>query len=197
MSVDGANPGRKLAVRSPPLLLALVLAVVLSWPWPSRADAGPAVTDESAGWVDALLEPFEDLSHWVASLFSHEERLVSDEIAQFKRRVDSDLGAFDALVHQAGFSVGSISVGASLLPEVSLALEFQRRISEPEKAVLMARITDSGNGIGTVERSVIMTLLNAAESGYVIRADGYRLREVDIDLDVVPNVTFVMAPGGP
>jgi hypothetical protein len=192
------------SLRIPELRLVLALVAALSWSSLARADesAGRAPAAEApaaeadADWIDGLLQPFQALSHWVSGLFSHEERFVADEIAQFKRRVDSDLAAFDALVRQAGFTIGSISVGASVVPDISLNLEFQRRLSEPEKTALMAKINNPAAGIGTVERSVIMTLLNAAESVYAVRGDGYRLSEVDIDLDVIPYVTFVMAPAG-
>ncbi len=190
------NDGSNRASGSAAVLFWVLLAMAPPLAAPAHADAKPEAPPEAAGggWGETLLEPFSVVSHWVANLFSHEERFVTDEIADFKHKVDKDLSSFDALVQQAGFTIDSVSVGASLLPEVSLSLEFQRRLSEAEKATLLAKITDPASGIGTVERSVIMTLLNAAESGYAIRGDGYRLSGVDIDLDIIPKVTFVMSP---
>jgi len=174
-------------------MAALAAALLLACPAPGRAEAPAA--DAPWSWVTALLEPIEALSHWVTGLFSHEERFVADEIQRFKRTVDTDLSSFDALVRQSGFRISSISVGAGLVPEVSLSMEFLRRLSEPEKTALMARVTDASGVVGTIERSIVMTLLNAAESVYAVRGDGYRLTGVDIDVDVIPNVTFVMAKG--
>ena len=176
------------------VLFWVLLVAALPLAQPAYADATAETTPAAGGWGETLLEPFAVVTHWVGNLFSHEERFVADEIADFKHKVDSDLSSFDALVRQAGFTIASVSVGASLVPEVSLSLEVQRRLSETEKAALLAKITDPASGIGTVERSVIMTLLNAAESGYAIRGDGFRLSGVDIDLDIIPNVTFIMAP---
>ena len=172
-----------------------VMAVLLAMTAPARADepTAPGSATSSRDWVDTLLEPFEVLSHWLSGLFSHEERFVVDEVERFKRSVDSDLSAFDALVRQAGFRITAVSVGAGLVPQVSLSMEFLRRLSEPEKTALMARITDASRPVGTIERSIVMTLLNAAESVYAVRNDGFRLSGVDIDVDVIPNVTFVMS----
>ena len=177
---------------------ALVLAVLLSATAIARADvatpaAAPAETAWS--WTATAFWPFESLSHWVGGLISREEKAVVDEVDQFKHSIDTDLSAFEALVRQAGFRVASVSVGASLVPKIGLALAFERRLSEPEKAALMAKITDASGVVGTIQRSIIMTLLNAAESVYAVRRDGYRLAEVDIDVDIVPNATFVLTKG--
>ncbi len=178
----------------PRTVMAFAVVVVLGLTAAPSADAaGPGTTGGEDSWLSTLLEPLENLSHWVTGLFRHEDRFVPEEIERFKRTVDTDLTGFDALVRQAGFRVGTISVAANLIPRVGLSLEFVRRLSESEKAALMAKITDSAGGVGIVERSVIMTLLNAADSGYAVRSDGFRLTGVEIDLDVVPDVTFLMS----
>lgn len=173
-----------------------VAGLLLAAPAPGRA-ADPAASPPAAagswGWAGALLEPLDALSRWVDGLFIREERFVADEIGRFKHVVDTDLSTFDSLVKQAGFRLSEIRIGAGLVPRIALAMEFERRPSESEKAALLARVTDASGLVGTIERSVIMTLLNAADSAYAVRADGYRLSGVDIDVDVVPNVTFVMS----
>ncbi len=181
---------------------ALALAVLLSAAAVARADAPAPVAapvaapaESSWSWVATTLWPFESLSRWVGGLLSHEEKAVVDEVDRFKHSIDTDLSSFEALVKQAGFRVASVSVGASLVPKIGLALAFERRLSEPEKAALMAKITDVSGVVGTIQRSIIMTLLNAAESVYAVRSDGYRLSEVDIDVDIVPNATFVLTKG--
>ncbi len=178
-------------------LPVLALAALLAVPAAARADgAAPAAPAASSwSWTATALWPLESLSHWVGGLVSREERAVVDEVDQFKHSIDTDLSSFEALVRQAGFRVASISVGASLIPKIGIALAFERRLSEPEKAALMAKITDTSGVIGTIQRSIIMTLLNAAESVYAVRSDGYRLAEVDIDVDIVPNATFVLTKG--
>ena len=175
---------------------ALALAVLLSGAAVARADAPAAAPAASSwGWTATALWPFESLSHWVGGLVSREEKAVVDEVDQFKHSIDTDLSSFEALVRQAGFRVASVSVGASLVPKIGLALAFERRLSEPEKAALMAKITDASGVTGTIQRGIIMTLLNAAESVYATRSDGFRLAEVDIDVDIVPNATFVLTKG--
>jgi hypothetical protein len=162
----------------------------------ARADAPAApAAGSSWSWTATALWPFESLSHWVGGLVYREEKAAIDEVEQFKHGIDTDLSSFEALVKQAGFRVASISVGASLVPKIGLTLAFERRLSEPEKAALMAKITDTSGVVGTIQRSIIMTLLNAAESVYATRADGFRLAEVDIDVDIVPNATFVLTKG--
>jgi len=178
-------------LRTRATVVALV-AVLSGLPAGTGAETTPPAP--ARGWADTLLAPFDDLSHWISGLFSHEDGLVADEIGQFKHTVDSDLSAFEALVRQAGFTLASVSVGARLEPQLSVTMAFERRLSEREKAALMTRITDPAHAVGTVERSIIMTLLNAAESAYAVRNDGFRLSQVSIDLDTLPKVTMTMAP---
>jgi hypothetical protein len=178
-------------------VLVLTVVAILCWSPAGWADATPPVPAASvpaSSWIDTLLAPLDDLSRWVSGLFSRDERFVTDEIQQFKHVVDSDLSPFDALVRQAGFTIASVSVGARVEPQINLVLAYQRRLSEREKAALMTKITDPANAVGTVERSIIMTLLNAAESAYVVRNDSFRLSEVGIELTTSPRVTFTMAP---
>ena len=180
---------------------ALVLAALLSAAAVARADTtapAPAVASpagSSWSWSATLLWPFQSVADWVGGLVSREEKAVADDIDQFKHSIDTDLSSFEVLVRQAGFRVASISVGASLVPKIGLTLAFERRLSEPEKTALMARITQTSGTVGTIQRSIIMTLLNAAESVYAVRSDGYRLSEVDIDVGLIPNATFVLTKG--
>jgi hypothetical protein len=197
MAIYAAGNSRGRAKRTGATLSALALALLLAGlPGPDGVQAATTASgaeEGQGGWVDTLAEPFETLSHWLSRQFSREERFIADEIEAFKHAVDTDLSAFDALVGQAGFRIASISVGSSLVPRVGLSLTFVRRLSEPEKAALMTRLTDAAQPVGTIQRSIIMTLLNAAESVYAMRGDGYRLTGVDIEVDAVPDVTFIMA----
>ena len=181
---------------------ALALAVLLSGAAVARADTGTAIAvpaptpaESSWSWTATALWPLESLTRWAGGLVSREEKAAIDEVDQFKHSIDTDLTVFEALVRQAGFRLASISVGASLVPKIGLTLTFERRLSEPEKAALMARITDTSGVVGTIQRSIIMTLLNAAESVYAVRSDGYKLSEVDVDVGIVPNATFVLTKG--
>ena len=178
---------------------ALALAVLLSGAAVARADTGtvtvPPPAESSWSWTATALWPLESLTRWVGGLVSREEKAAIDEVDQFKHSIDTDLTTFEALVRQAGFRLASISVGASLVPKIGLTLAFERRLSEPEKAALMARITDTSGVVGSIQRSIIMTLLNAAESVYAVRSDGYKLSEVDVDVGIVPNATFVLTKG--
>jgi hypothetical protein len=168
------------------------MILVLALPVPGWA--GEPVS-ASRSWGATLLEPFEALSHWISALLTHDEGFVVDELERFRRVVDTDLRAFDALVVQAGFHIASVSVEAAAVPQIKVSMAFMRRLSEPEKATLIARITNAAGGVGTIERSIVMTLLNAAESPYAVRSDGYRLSGVEIDVDIIPNVTFILSKG--
>jgi len=188
-------PKTVLPNRTPALALAVLLSAAAVAHAADTTAPAAAPAESSWSWTATALWPFESLSHWVGGLISHEEKAVVDEVDQFKHIIDTDLSTFEALVRQAGFRVASVSVGASLVPKIGLALAFERRLSEPEKAALMAKITDASGVVGTIQRSIIMTLLNAAESVYAVRNDGYRLSEVDIDVGIVPNATFVLTKG--
>ncbi len=175
----------------PSRLLAMVLAVTL---YCAPVALAAAESKEATwSWTNALLEPFVSLSHWVTGLFSSGEGFFANEIEQFKHTVDSDLSDFDDLVRQAGFQIGSISVVASLIPHIIMSMELVRWLSEAEKTALKAKITGTASTLGTIQRSIIITLLNAVESTYMIRNDGYRLTGVDIDIDLMPEVTFIMS----
>ena len=181
--------------RIPALVLAVLISGLILGAPVVRAETSTTLatlSETSWSWMTAALWPFESLSHWVGGLISREEGAAVDEADKFKHNIDTDLSSFEALTRQAGFRLVSVSVGASLAPKIGLALAFERRLSEPEKAALMARITDTSGVVGTIQRSIIMTLLNAAESVYAVRNDGYRLSEVDIDVGLMPNATFIL-----
>ena len=131
-----SSPTHPAANRFAAVLVAFGVVILAAMPARCESAAEP-----ERSWVSALLEPLENLSHWVSSFFVHDERFVTEEVVRFKQMVDSDLRPFETLVQQAGFRISAISVGAELTPQIALTLDFVHRPSEPEKTTLMARIT--------------------------------------------------------
>jgi hypothetical protein len=174
------------------VLTGLVLLTAMPGEGRAQVSGAQVAGDGAWRWIQALIEPFAAVTDWMAGVLTPDQRLVNREIERFKATIDRDLGPFDQLVRAAGYRVGSVSLGASLTPRILLSMNFIRRLPQTEKAALLARISDGSGTVGTVERSVVMILLNAADSVYAVRGDGYRLGAVEIEVGVVPEVTFIL-----
>ena len=132
--------------------------------------------------------PVRELWDRIVSFFVGEGDLVADDIERFKADVSRDLGDFDRLVGDAGYRLTDTAVGAGLMPTMELSFEVERTLTAAEKQELRQRL--ESEQIGTVEGWIVRTLLDADESPLVQRSDGYQLSEVDMSVDIIPDVTF-------
>ncbi len=146
---------------------------------PTTAQASPA----RPGFMRMTLR---DVYHQMVAFIKAEERLLTADIDSFKSDIRQDTRYFESLVEEAGFQLVDTAMGVSLFPSVTLTFDYDRTLTPEEKAALVKKLEQEN----LVTRWIVNTLLDAVESPAAQRKDGYRLWEVDVDLDIIPNVTL-------
>ncbi|WP_029009934.1 hypothetical protein [Azospirillum halopraeferens] len=180
-------------LRPPALAAALWLAAA------GTASAQPAAAPSGLpDWIAALWQPVATWTAAAVGWVGAEEHIAIDDLHRFARRIAEEPEALEALVGEAGFSVNTISVGLSPLPDITLDLDFERRLTAQERADLIARTAMEGGAFGLLERSLLDLLLAAADSEHAVERDsGYALTGVEIDVDLIPRATMILSPRAP
>ena len=96
------------------------------------------------------------------------------------------------LIDAAGWKLSQVSMGTGLLPEISLSVDFVRQLNAGERAALDAKLAQAGR----IENGVVEILLDAAQSPFATRTDGFRLSGLEIEVGVLPKVTWLLANDG-
>ena len=171
----------------------LILLAALSGPAsnPARADTG-----QSATILEQIRYPFQAARRYVIDLFAREEKAVEADIAGFVDMVRTDASAFALLVRDSGYELSEIDVGAELIPSISLIFSFVRPITAEERAALDKKLDRLTGVEGAVQRAIILGLLEATETVYDVRADGFELSQVQVDAGLIPGFTFIFTPPG-
>lgn len=164
----------------------------------------PAAQSWTQAAVSAVEQPFIAVGSWVGSWFGGwlgaAESVLTKEKRAFAETLKSDLARFQRLVGEAGFSVSEIRVAGGLDPEISLTLEVKRIASDEEEEAIRRRIADDVDGaglIGTIERALLLALLDIDEAAESFRPDGYALASVEVDVGLFPSFAYLFTPGEP
>lgn len=168
----------------------------------------PPPPPAAQGWTQAAVaaveQPFIVVGSWLGSWFGgwlgEAESVVAKEKRAFAETLKSDLARFQRLVGEAGYSVSEILVSGGLDPEISLSLEVKRFASDEEEEAIRRRIADDVDGaglIGTIERALLLALLDADEAAETFRPDGYALSSVEVDVGLFPSFVYSFTPAAP
>lgn len=144
--------------------------------------------------LEMIQAPFNNARSWLLDFFVAEEQAVANAIGGFIGRLTADGNQFQDLVAEAGYSLSEIAVTASLLPEVSLSMDFQRDITAEEDANLRAKLDAMSGVLGDIEHLIILGLLDLDKTIESVRPDGYALSSVDVDVDLVPGFELSFSP---
>lgn len=192
------------AVRIGALLSALTVPALAA----ASKDQPPPPPAAAQSWtqaaVNAVEQPFIAVGSWLGSWFGGwlgaAESAIASEKQAFANTLKNDLARFQRLVGEAGFSVAEIRVAGGLDPEISLTLEVRRIASDEEEAAMRRRIVDDVDGaglIGTVERALLLALLDIDEAAESFRPDGYALASVEVDVGLFPSFAYLFTPASP
>jgi len=140
--------------------------------------------------------PFNAARTYLVGLWVGEERDFQAALAGFGNRLAADSSRLQTLVQEAGYEIVEIDVEASLLPAITLTLDFQRNISAEEEAALRAKLDRLDDVLGDIEGAIIRGLLDLDTTVEAVRPDGYTLSEVEVDVDLIPGFTLMFEPGG-
>jgi hypothetical protein len=191
------------AVRVGVFLSALTVPALAAAP-NDQPPPPPAAQSWTQAAIGAVEQPFILVGSWVGSwlggwLGAAESALASEKQA-FAETLKNDLVRFQRLVGDAGFSVAEIRVAGGLEPEISLTLEVRRPASDEEEEAIRRRIADDVDGaglIGTIERALLLALLDIDEAAESFRPDGYALASVEVDIGLLPSFAYLFTPVSP
>lgn len=162
----------------------------------------PAPQSWTQAAVAAVEQPFIAVGSWLGSWLGgwlgEAESVLASEKQAFAETLKSDLARFQRLVGEAGFSVSEVRVAGGLDPEISLTLEVRRIASDEEEEAIRRRIADDVDGaglIGTIERALLLALLDIDEAAEAFRPDGYALSSVEVDVGLFPSFAYLFTPG--
>jgi hypothetical protein len=113
---------------------------------------------------------------------------VDADVAEARASLVGDIEKLKAMVARTGFRVETVSVEMGLIPTVSLSLDYDRAISELERAALRADLR-SGK-FGFLEKALLEALLDASSATIGKEGDSLTLASVDVDVDVIPKITL-------
>lgn len=189
-------------------LLSTLTVSALAAPSNDQPPPPPAPPSAAQSWtqtaVNAVEQPFIAVGSWLGSWFGGwlgaAESAITSEKQAFANTLKNDLARFQRLVGEAGFSVAEIRVAGGLDPEISLTLEVKRIASDEEEEAIRRRIADDVDGaglIGTIERGLLLALLDIDEAAESFRPDGYALASVEVDVGLFPSFAYLFTPASP
>ena len=201
------------------LMSAAVVATVLAMPGapasafgantPAGTSGEPGMpTTTSQGFWDSLgagtygvllygSQMVRSVAGWVGGGGSGLDETKGEDIRGLLNLSDKEFRDFDALIRAAGYVLQSYSFGLAGGSEIELVFDFERALSDRERADLQRQIEQQGGPGGGIRRSVIQGLLDAARYIDASPASGYRLAGVSMRLGAPLDVRVRFRRGKP
>ncbi len=179
-------------MRSRLLLPTFACTVALGLAVPTSAQTTDDIRPSTL--VETIQAPFLAARNWVIDFFVQEDRAVSAAVRSFGDMLRSDFDQFSALIEQAGFSIQEVDISGGLFPEFALILGFREQIKPDAKRQLIDQLNQLRGILGAAERAIILALLDVDRVVESFRPDGFVLQGVEIDVDLVPALTWMFVP---
>ncbi len=173
------------------LASAVVIAAALAMPGAvALADGNTAVPmAASQGWwsgmragmaglLDSGITAVQSLADWLAGT----SRDDGEDVHGLLNFSDKEFRDFEAQVRATGYILQGYSLGLERSAEVELVFDFERMISDRERAELRAQFDRRDSGAAPVRRDVLLALLDATRYTDASPASGYRLAGVVVRL---------------
>jgi hypothetical protein len=182
------------------LASAAVIAAALAMPAASvRAEGagGPAIAPQNwwdtvragtTGVVEYGVLMVRSLTDWLTGTGAGPDESKTEDVRGLLNLSDKEFRDFETLVRAAGYVLQGYSFGLDSGSGVELVFDFERVISDRERADLRLQLDQQEGGVTAVRRSVILELLNATRYIDASPAGGYRLAGVTIRLGAPPDV---------
>ncbi len=101
---------------------------------------------------------------------------------------DKEFREFETLVRSAGYELQGYSFGLGRSLDMEMVFDFERAITDKERADLYRLLDQQGTSLNAVRRSVIDALLEASKYIDASPASGYRLTDVVVRVGASPDV---------
>ena len=125
---------------------------------------------------------------WLFSAGSEGGEAKTEDIRGLLSLSDKEFREFELLVRAAGYGLQGYSFGFDGNSEVELVFDFERLISDRERAELRHQMEQQGGGGNAARRDIILGLLDATRYVDASPASGYRLAGVTMRLSSPPDV---------
>jgi len=128
------------------------------------------------------------LTGWLTGSGAGLDEGKTEDVRGLLNLSDKEFRDFETLIRAAGYVLQRYSFGLDGNSEVELVFDFERMISDRERADLRLQLDQQDGGGTPVRRSVILALLNATKYIDASPASGYRLAGVTMRLGSPPDV---------
>ena len=172
---------------STPIALAFLSMLALTAPATAQTEAPPANTPQVtvASYLYSWVTWFGGVVGWV-------DASINAEVSSLRDALVEDATVLEGLIDRAGFSLDEVRIGMGPIPTIALGIAYERDISAAERAELINHIKTS-DAVGTIERILVYTLLDIADSKPATEGGLFSLKGLDIDVDLIPGITLILA----
>jgi hypothetical protein len=168
----------------------------------SAVPASAQDTAADGGWVnwgyrmvnesiDTLAYPFQQAWTMAWDVIGKTEADVAEEKVKFATKLKSELESFSKDVSRTGYDLSMIGISPDIIPKIALTLEVRNPLDETAEAKLRSEFQDPGKQYGTIERAILLGLLDLDETAADLQVNGYKFSEVELELVALfPEVTL-------
>ena len=141
--------------------------------------------------IDTLAYPFQQAWTMAWDAIGKTEADVAAEKVKFAAKLKSELETFSKDVSRTGYDLSMISISPDIIPKIALTLEVRNPLDETAEAKLRSEFQDPGKQYGTIERAILLGLLDLDETAAGLQVNGYKFSEVELELVALfPEVTL-------
>ena len=182
------------------VMSAAVIATMLALsPAPASAEssAAPALAVQNLwdslragafGVLEYGSQMMRSVTGWLFTGGEESDTAKTEDIRGLLSLSDKEFREFDALIRAAGYALQGYSFGLDGSSEVELVFDFERVISDRERAELRHQLEPQGNAGAAARRNIVRNLLDATRYVDAPPASGYRLAGVTMRLGSQPDV---------
>ena len=140
--------------------------------------------------IDTLAYPFQEAWTKAWDVIGKTDADVAAEKLKFTNKLKTELAAFSKDVSRTGFELSTISISTDIVPKIALNLSTLESVDEATEAKLRMEFQDQQK-YGTIERTILLGLLDLDETAAGLKVEGYKFSDVDIELVAIfPEVTL-------
>ena len=125
---------------------------------------------------------------WLFTSGGEGDEAKAEDIRGLLSLSDKEFREFELLIRAAGYVLQGYSFGVDGGSEVELVFDFERVISDRERAELRRQLEQQNGGVNAARREIILGLLDTTRYVDASPASGYRLAGMTMRLSSPPDV---------
>lgn len=140
------------------------------------------------GTLDYGAQVVSALGGWLGGAGGEIDAGKIEDIRGLLSLSDKEFREFETLIHSTGYELQGYSFGLGRGSDLELVFDFDRAITDKERADVYRSLDQQGTGLNAVRRNVIGALLEASKYIDASPASGYRLTGVVVRVGASPDV---------